>query len=895
MKKFASLVLVAVVMFAGMLPLGAITAFAEDGVEYLDANGNVQTANGVTEITDGGEYPAGWYILYGEKSMGRITFTGTAYLILADKANITVTDSVIINEGISITICSQSLGERMGRLTVNGSHFNAGIGSCEREYCGNITINGGIVTATGTDTGAGIGSGRGGECGDITINGGIVTAYAKSGGAGIGTGGPYAYSSGGLRFSACGDITINGGTVTAYGGDGGDWIGSGAGIGNGQGQAVCGYITINGGTVTAIGGNYCAGIGSGSVGTGQRGEGLSYRNICSGVIINGGTVTAVGDPGAAGIGSGVALKSSGDDSTISACGKVIINGGKVEASTIGEGPGIGASDWGECHGVEINGGHIRANAKFKSADKEAIKVTAPSKPVYAETCSFATVDGWLCVNCIEEFDETAPTCTESGHHYYMADYWSGLYYSALTFKDNALIGDKAALAVWLGEGGGGFTGAPLGHLDDNEDGICDSCGGSFYYDYDTSLKQMLLKMVLPENISVIDASADTIDLTDGWYIVRGSIDVPGGIAVNGDVQLIIADNSTLSVKKGIRLAEGKTLTIYSHSFGGSMGAIIVTDVADNCAGIGSGPDSDCEGITINGGNITVTGGMGGAAIGSGAGTDCKNVTINGGRVIVNDGKGGNGALKAGKGGAGIGSGVGGNCICVTINGGYVEARGGKQLDGDPNGGAGIGGGSYGNGGDVYVNGGTVRVYGYNNKTPSFGKPIYEMGSAAVLHVGEGVNAYTLNALEEKDAKLKDDASGIVETYTYYRIIIDSETSNDNDDPVNPYNPGEHIHLGILQPGVAATEKSAGYKDCYECSCGKFFEDVACTVEITDIDAWKAEGGNGYIAPLSGEQDTPTSPQTGDTSNMTLWIMLMLVSAMGLCACLIFGKRKRTVK
>ena len=125
--------------------------------------------------------------------------------------------------------------------------------------------------------------------------------------------------------------------------------------------------------------------------------------------------------------------------------------------------------------------------------------------------------------------------------------------------------------------------------------------------------------------------------------------------------------------------------------------------------------------------------------------------------------------------------------------------------------------------------------------------------------------------------------------------------NGSDEPANPFNPGEHTHLGILQPGAAATENSAGYKDCYECSCGKFFEDEACTVEITDLDVWKAQGGNGYIAPLSGEKDVPASPQTGDASgipqtgdasNMALWVVLMLASAMGLCACLISGKRKR---
>ena len=58
------------------------------------------------------------------------------------------------------------------------------------------------------------------------------------------------------------------------------------------------------------------------------------------------------------------------------------------------------------------------------------------------------------------------------------------------------------------------------------------------------------------------------------------------------------------------------------------------------------------------------------------------------------------------------------------------------------------------------------------------------------------------------------------------------------------------HSGELQKGVAATLENAGYKDYYKCSiCGKLFEDEACKVEITNLDAWKAEGGNGYIAKL----------------------------------------------
>ena len=95
------------------------------------------------------------------------------------------------------------------------------------------------------------------------------------------------------------------------------------------------------------------------------------------------------------------------------------------------------------------------------------------------------------------------------------------------------------------------------------------------------------------------------------------------------------------------------------------------------------------------------------------------------------------------------------------------------------------------------------------------------------------------------------------------------------------------HNAILVEGTAATLESAGFKSYYKCGCGKLFEDATCKVEITDLDAWKAQGGAGYIAKLEEE---PTSPQTGDTSNMILWVMLMSLSSMGLC--LVLGKKRK---
>ena len=78
----------------------------------------------------------------------------------------------------------------------------------------------------------------------------------------------------------------------------------------------------------------------------------------------------------------------------------------------------------------------------------------------------------------------------------------------------------------------------------------------------------------------------------------------------------------------------------------------------------------------------------------------------------------------------------------------------------------------------------------------------------------------------------------------------------------------HTHTGTLQSGTSATCTVAGVKDYYTCSCGKAFEDATCNIEIVDLDAWKAEGGNGYLAPkghtYGGWTTTkePTETETG---------------------------------
>ncbi len=106
--------------------------------------------------------------------------------------------------------------------------------------CGNITIEGGIITAQGGNQAAGIGSGQGAKCGNILITGGTITATGGKQAAGIGGG----RSS--VNPTGCRDITITDGVtrVTATKGESAPYS-----IGMGQSSGSpnsCGTVTIGG-------------------------------------------------------------------------------------------------------------------------------------------------------------------------------------------------------------------------------------------------------------------------------------------------------------------------------------------------------------------------------------------------------------------------------------------------------------------------------------------------------------------------------------------------------------------------------------------------------------------------------------------------------------------------
>ncbi len=115
----------------------------------------------------------------------------------------------------------------------------------------------------------------------------------------------------------------------------------------------------------------------------------------------------------------------------------------------------------------------------------------------------------------------------------------------------------------------------------------------------------------------------------------------------------------------------------------------------------------------------------------------------------------------------------------------------------------------------------------------------------------------------------------------------------------------HAHKLTLVPGKAATCTEAGSKAYYTCSdCENWFEDAAGTVVIADKTAIVIPTLDHTDADKNGKCDLceaevavkpdPETPETGDNSQMRLWIGLGVLSLCGMAVCVITGKKRRTV-
>ena len=216
----------------GSEPAGFATA--RDGMTVygtLSANVKVSIAAGATVTLDGVTINGVDNLSY---QWAGITCEGDATINLEGtnivKGFAPSYPGVFIPKNFTLTI------DGTGSLNASSNGNAAGIGGDYYGYCGNITINGGVITATGGPNAAGIGGAFDCECGDILIQGGTVTATAGKNAAGIGCGGG--------EDATCGIITIENTVtlVTAVRGNGATYS-----IGEGK-EGMCGTVTI-GGTV----------------------------------------------------------------------------------------------------------------------------------------------------------------------------------------------------------------------------------------------------------------------------------------------------------------------------------------------------------------------------------------------------------------------------------------------------------------------------------------------------------------------------------------------------------------------------------------------------------------------------------------------------------------------
>ena len=251
---------------------------AQDGdvlTGELAGNYKISIADGATVTLDGVTING---VSSSDVKWAGITCLGDATIILKDGSKNTVKGFYEDYPGIQAGPTGKTLvikGEDQGTGSLDASPYDggtehsygAGIGGGLDISCGDINIQGGVITVTGGYGAAGIGVGEGYEeenvsCATITISGGNITATGGYGAAGIGGG--YAYQYG----VTCGAITISGGTVTAAGGD------NAAGIGSGESYSgktnTCGDITVTADvtSVTATKGkNATNSIGAGKDGT----------------------------------------------------------------------------------------------------------------------------------------------------------------------------------------------------------------------------------------------------------------------------------------------------------------------------------------------------------------------------------------------------------------------------------------------------------------------------------------------------------------------------------------------------------------------------------------------------------------------------------------------------
>ena len=123
-------------------------------------------------------------------------------------------------------------------------------------------------------------------------------------------------------------------------------------------------------------------------------------------------------------------------------------------------------------------------------------------------------------------------------------------------------------------------------------------------------------------------------------------------------------------------------------------------------------------------------------------------------------------------------------------------------------------------------------------------------------------------------------------------------------PYGELDPKNHTDLKHF-PAKAATKTAEGNIEYWYCAdCGKYYKDAKATQEITKeqtVTAKLPSDNNTSAGGSTGNNNKPssdvaTSPQTGDNSNLALWVSLLFVSGgAGIVATVCGRKKKRSVK
>lgn len=676
----------------------------------------------------------------------------------------------------------------------------------------------GKMTGSGTWRCAGIGSVEDGEGGNITINGGSIHISGGYTAAGIGGG----------NDGTIGDITINGGVLDINGSY------EAAGIGGGSYSDSCGNITINGGTINTKTSEKGAAIGTG------------IYNKCGNITITGGTITATSSKWGVGIGSGYDVSCS--------CGDITIVGGEITATAGEYGAGIGKTNGSQCGILTIAKAYTY---KVGTNATDAVQAKKYNGERYVE------------VRLPDVVDATEPTCTKEGCKASYRNPVDSLYYEEETFETE--IGDFTALCAWYAEGKAGFIPA-LGHNWQVTDDIysCTQCGAEYqlmYYDYNASAHE-LEKKELPAETTVNIISDDADTFAAGWNIVAADVTFFDRIMLpQGDVKLILGNNTELIARRGINIAENSNLTIYAQSLDESvMGKLTIPSggVEDYSAAIGSGYKAFFANITVNGGNIDATGGLCAPAIGSGgAWGGCGDITINGGKLKVTSGEqtaaiGGGDASSCGNilinggditatGGTyspGIGSADQGSCGTITITGGHIISTGGYD------GGSGIGSSRYGSCGHITITGGTVVATAGNNGA-GIGSSNNRGKCGDIVIAGGMITATGNNA--PAIGKGGDGNCGTVTIDKYF--VMKAGSTSGKATSVTTYS--NQTYAQFNEPDVvvevAPTCTTDGNKAAYKnAENGLYYEEETFETEIGDfiaLSAWLDDENKGFLPKL----------------------------------------------